>query len=68
MVRARDVELLEEDVRHIGIEVLAGVDDYFLDFAASLDGPADSRGFDELRAGTEDREEFQASNAPIILS
>ncbi len=59
MMRARDVELLEENVRHIGIEVLARVDDDFLDVVARLDGPTNGCGLDELRAGTKNGKNFQ---------
>ncbi len=29
VVRFGDIQLLEEDIRHIGVKVLAGMDDYF---------------------------------------
>ena len=67
-MRARYVELLEEDVRHVSVEVLAGVDDDFFDVFARLNHAADRRGFDELRAGAKDGEEFQNSNTSTILS
>lgn len=62
--RLGDVELLEEDVRHVGIEVLAGVDDDLVDRLAlagrlhlgimGADGAADGCGLDELGAGADD--------------
>jgi hypothetical protein len=40
MIREGYVELVEEDIRHVGVEVLAGVDDDFLDAVVGTDGPA----------------------------
>ena len=57
-----DVELLEEDVRHVGFEVLAGMDDDFFDVVTRLDDAADRRGLDELRAGTKNGKNFQETS------
>ena len=65
MIRAGDVELAEEDVRHVGVEVLAGVDDDFLDAALPANGAADSGGLDELRPGAKDGEYFHARMASM---
>ena len=54
-----DLHLIEEDVRHVGVEVLAGVDDDLLDVVARLDDAADRRGLDELRASTKNGKNFQ---------
>lgn len=67
-MRARDVELLEEDIRHIGVEVLASVDDDFFDVIARLDCATNRRSLDKLRAGAKGSEEFHVINALTILS
>ena len=58
MMRLGDVQLLEEDVRHIGIEMLPGMNDDLFDVIARLDGTADGGGLNELRTGAEDGEDF----------
>jgi len=66
MVGARDVELLKEDLRHVGVEVLAGVDDDLADGrvlprrVALTNGAADRGGFDELGTGADDGEDLHA--------
>ena len=57
-----DLHLLEEDVRHIGVKVLACMHDYFFDMTVHLDPATDGRGFDELRPSAEDGEEFQETS------
>lgn len=59
VVRARDVELIKENVRHVGVEVLASVDDDLLNTIACFDGSADGGSLDELRPRAEDGEDFQ---------
>ena len=68
VVRARDVELLEEYIRHVGIKMLAGVNDDFFDVFAGLDRATDGRSLNKLWAGAENGEEFHASKALTILS
>ena len=58
MIRRGDAELLEEDVRHPVIVVLAGVHQHFREAAAQR--RAERRRFDELRARSEDGQEFHA--------
>ena len=53
-----DIHLLEEDVRHIGIKVLACMHDDFFGITVRLDPATDGRGFDELWPSAEDGEEF----------
>lgn len=63
-MRTRNIEPLEEDIRHIGAEVLAGVNDDFFNVVTRLDGATDGRDLYELRSGAE----FHVSNALAILS
>ena len=62
VVRPRDGQLLEKHLRHVGVEMLARVDDDLTDGRAALiglpDGTRHGRGFDELRAGADDGEEL----------
>ena len=45
--------MLEENIRHIGIEMLAGVDDGFPDAVVGTDGQADGGYLTELQPSTE---------------
>jgi len=58
MMRLGNVQLLEEDFGHIGIEMLPGVDNDLFCVIARLNGTAYSGRFDELRTGAEDGEYF----------
>lgn len=66
MIRAGDIELVEEDIRHVGIEMLAGVDDDLPDVVVGTNGPTDRGGFDELRPGAKDGEDFHAQMAVMM--
>ena len=55
-VGGRDVEILEEDVGHVGVVVLARVDDDVL-VARGGHRVGDGRELDELGAGTDDRQD-----------
>ena len=57
-----------KNVRHVGAEVLARVDDDFFDIIVRLDRVADSGSFDELRARAEDAEGFHVIIARTIFS
>ena len=46
--RRCDPELIEEDLRHVGVEMLTGVDQKF-GVTSSAQGATNRRGFDELR-------------------
>ena len=59
VVRARDVHLLKEHIGHVGIKMLASVDNDFLNTIACFDGSADGGSLDELRSRAEDGEDFQ---------
>lgn len=61
-----DVELIEEDIRHVGVKMLAGVDDDFPETLVSSDGTADGGGLDELRPGAEDGEDFHGPRVSIL--
>ena len=65
-MRTRNFELLEENVRHIGIKVLAGMGDNFFNVVTDPDGVVDSRGLNKLRTGDDDNEEVHGSNALTI--
>ena len=58
MVWARNTELLEKNIAHIGIKVLPGMHDNFLQATCFSNDLGDYAGFDELWAGTNDGEEF----------
>ena len=53
-----EAQFLEEDVGHVGVVMLAGMDEDFGDIPAPRDHPRDGGGLDELRAGTDDSEEL----------
>ena len=61
MIRTRDIHFLEENVRHISIEVLPGVNDDLRDIAATRDLTADNGSFNELRARADDADDLQWS-------
>ena len=52
-IRSRNAELLKEDVRHIGIVVLAGVDERLNDVFARFERVHHGRHFHEIRAGAD---------------
>jgi hypothetical protein len=53
-IRSWDVELVEEDIRHIGIKMLPSMQYDLFHAIGLLDGAGDHAGFDELRACTYD--------------
>ena len=53
VVRLWDIQFLEEDIRHVGVKVLAGVDDYFCEVVMFGNGAGDWSSFDKLRSGAD---------------
>jgi len=58
MVRSGNVQLLEEHLRHVGVEMLAGVYEDLHNALRRLDGAGDHAGLDELWASADDGEDF----------
>ena len=58
MVRSGKVQLLEKHLRHVNVEMLAGVYEDLFNALGPLDGAGDHTGFYELWAGTDYGEEF----------
>ena len=58
VVRARNGQLVEKDIAHIGVKVLAGVHDDFLQAVGLCNRFGDNAGLDELGTGANDGEEF----------
>src|SRR3546814_20912266 len=54
MVRGGNTQFLEEDVRHVGVEMLPGVKHDLGNLVVARQGPADGCRLDELRAGAND--------------
>ena len=55
-IRGGDAQIVEEDVRHHGVVVLAGVDNHVLDVRLGGEGLRDRAQLDELRPGPDDAE------------
>ena len=69
MARRRgDGELAEENIGHVVIEVLAGMDHDFSGARFSGDGAAQHRRLDELRPRTDDRQDAQRHVRSIAAS
>ena len=60
VVGTRDMQFVEEDLRHVVVIVLSGVDDDFLDLVCIMvaDGAAQCSSFDDLGTCPDDGEEF----------
>ena len=58
VVRTRNGQLVKKDIAHIGVKVLAGVHDDFLQAAGFCNRFGDNAGLDELGTGANDGEEF----------
>ena len=63
VIRARDAELGEEGVRHVGVVVLPGVDDDVADAGPPRGGPRDRRELHEVGARADDREQGHGPSA-----
>ena len=62
VIRMWDAEFVEEYLRHVVVVVLSRVDDDFLDLPSILlfDGAAQCCGFDDLRPGSDDGDDFHS--------
>ena len=60
VVRPRDVQFLKENVGHVGIVVLAGVDEHMLPGLRLPNSRAHEGFLDDLGAGTHERDDFHA--------
>jgi hypothetical protein len=58
-------EFVEENLRHAGIKMLAGVNQDFADAIAGRDRSRDWRGFDELRPGADDSQDVQIGHLTL---
>ena len=56
LVGLRDIQLLEEDVGHVAVEMLTGVNEHLADVRARAQGARHWRGLDELRPRADYRE------------
>ena len=65
VVRPRDVQFVEEQVGHLAVVVLAGVDEDLLVLTGQ--GLADRRGLDELRPRADDGDDLQGIRPVTIV-
>jgi hypothetical protein len=65
--RFLDAQLLKEDIRHVVVEMLAGMDDDFLELVRGSYGSGYNAGFDELRASAEDGKDFYDFALPSAM-
>ena len=77
VVGGADFQLLEEHVRHVGVEMLAGVNDDLLDLIMMfhpVDGATDHRRLDKLWSSPDHRHDLHACSPrwfifrPVILT
>ena len=57
--RRFEPELVKKNLRHAGVEMLAGVNQDFADAFAGRDRPRDWGGFDKLWPGADDSQDAQ---------
>ena len=58
VVRLGQAQLVEKDVGHLGVVVLAGVDDAAVDLAAGIEGAVEGADLHEVGAGAYYGEDF----------
>jgi hypothetical protein len=65
--RPRNSKLLEKDVAHVGVVMLAGVDQELLDAPRRIggEGPAEHSRFHELRSGSDDRKDLHGVSVQL---
>ena len=66
--RPGDVQLLEEHLRHVGVEMLPGVDDGLVHRTEPREGPGYGGRLDELRAGAHDGGDLDHARANRRIS
>ena len=65
-MRGGDAELVEEHVRHVGVVMLAGVDENFFKPVHCREGAADRGRLDELRARAQHGDDSASHRRPQV--